>query len=55
MQLFSADTTLYFFITKKRFCPSKFAHNPTRPTVFSQESFCFVKLRQFYSLKCSHL
>ena len=26
---------------------SKVAHIPTRPPVFSPESFCFVKLRQF--------
>ena len=34
--------------------PLKVAHNATRP-VFSQASFCFVQLRQFYSLKFSHL
>ena len=27
--------------------PSKVAHNPTRPPVFSPASFFFVKLRQF--------
>ena len=27
--------------------PSKVAHNPTRPPVFSPASFCYVKLRQF--------
>ena len=47
MQLFSADATI--------FLPSKVAHNPTRLTVFSPTIFCFVKLRQFYSLKFSHL
>ena len=35
--------------------PSKVAHNPTRQPVFSPASFCFVNLRQFYSLKFSHL
>ena len=35
--------------------PSKVAHNPTRPPVFSPASFCFVKLRQFLSLKFSHI
>ena len=28
---------------------SKVAHNPNRSPVFSPASFCFVKLRQFYS------
>ena len=59
MQLFSVDATIF----KKKICPpkhkkklpSKVAHNPTRPTVFSPASFCFVQLRQFYSLKFSHL
>ena len=58
MQLFSADTTIF---SKKKFVPqtikklpSKVAHNPTRPIVFSPASFCFEKLRQFYSL-ISHL
>ena len=37
MQLSSADT---------KQLPSKVAHNPTRPPVFSPVSFCFVKLRQ---------
>ena len=62
MQLFSADTTMSSKKFSKLFCPqnitklsSKVAHNPTRPPVFSQASFCFVKLRQFYSLKVSHL
>ena len=59
MQLFSVDAKMFF---QKMFCPtkhkklpSKLAHNPTRPPVFIPASFCFVKLRQFYSLKFSHL
>ena len=51
-----------FLIFKKNFepqlrkkLPSKVAHNPTRPIVFRQASFCFVKVRQFYSLKFTHL
>ena len=39
---------------KKKRSP-KVHHNPTRPPVFSSVSFCFVKLRQFYSLKFFHL
>ena len=42
---------------KKKFCPpnhknlpSKVVHNPTRPRVFNPASFCFVQLRQFFSL-----
>ena len=61
MQLFSADAKIYF--KKSFFCPpkhkkklpSKVVHNPPRPTVFSPASFCFVQLRQFNSLKISHL
>ena len=30
--------------------PSKVAHNPTRPRVFTPASFCFVQLRQFYGI-----
>ena len=56
MQLFSADCGRYNIKKKNIFVPqnikklpSKFAHNPTRPRVFSPASFCFVKLRQFFS------
>ena len=35
---------------KHKKVPSKVAHNPTRPRVFSPASFCFVQLRQFFSL-----
>ena len=62
MQLFSADATIFLKKIEKTFAPqnikklpSKVADNPTRPTVFSPASFCFVQLRQFYSLKFSHL
>ena len=34
---------------------SKVAHNWLGLAVFSPASFCFVQLRQFYSLKFSHL
>ena len=54
MQLFSADATI---LKKKKIAPqniknlpSKVAHNPTRPRVFSPASFCFVQLIQFFSL-----
>ena len=46
MQVFSADTTI--FKKEKKKSPPK--HNPTRPRVFSPASFCFVQLRQFFSL-----
>ena len=52
MQLFSAAATIFFKKLKKKIAPqdikklpSKLAHNPTRPTVFSPARFCFVKLR----------
>ena len=35
--------------------PSKVAHNWLGLAVVSPASFCFVHLRQFYSLKFSHL
>ena len=48
MQLFSADTTIFFKKILKNFAPqnieklpSKVAHGPTRPPIF------FVKVRQF--------
>ena len=52
---FLVRTPIYFWKKFQNFfCPpkhkkltSKVAHNPTRPPVFSQTSFCFVKLRQF--------
>jgi hypothetical protein len=54
MQLFSAEATIFKKELKNIFdpqnmekLPSKVAHNPTRPPVFSPASFCFVKLRQF--------
>ena len=54
MQLFRADFEIFLRIFQKKFChpkhkklPSKVAHNPTTPPVFSPASFCFVKLRQF--------
>ena len=62
MQL-SADATIFLENKKKHIyspkhekkLPSKVAHNPTRPTVFSPAIFCFVQVRQFFSLKFSHL
>ena len=37
-------------------CPQKLLiHNWLGLAVFSPASFCFVQLRQFYSLKFSHL
>ena len=54
MQLLSADAKIFKKKNQKFFCPpkhkklpSKVAHNPTKPPVFSPASFCFVKLRQF--------
>ena len=39
---------IIFFASKNiKKLPSKVAHNPTRPPVFSPASFFFVKLRQF--------
>ena len=63
MQLFSGDATMFskkisnFFFAPQNIkkMSSKVAHNPTRPPVFSPASFCFVKLRQFHSLKFSQL
>ena len=53
------DTTIFskkkFFCPPKHKTPSKVAHNPTRPRVFSPTSFCFVQLRQFFNLTFSHL
>ena len=56
MPLFSADATIFLKDFLKKICPPKhkkmpskvFAHNPTRPRVFSPASFCFEQLRQFY-------
>ena len=58
MQLFSADAKIFkkksfkiFFAPQNiKNLPTKVAHNPTRPQVFSPASFCFVHLRQFFSL-----
>ena len=55
MQLFSVDAKIFLKKNFKIFfapqnikkLPSKVAHNPTRPPVFSPASFYFVKLRQF--------
>ena len=62
MRLFSADTAIFSKNDSKKFpakalekLPSKVAHNPTRPTVFNPANFRFVQLRQFYSMKFSHL
>ena len=51
MQLFSADATIFlkklkffFYPQNIKNLPSKVAHNPTRPRVFSPASFCFVQL-----------
>ena len=63
MQLFSADAKIFKKKKIKKIfapqniekLPKKVAHNPTRPPVFSPGSFFFVKLRQFLSLKFSHL
>ena len=52
MQLFSADTTIFFFAPQNKKMPSKIAHNPTR--VIIPASFCFVELRQLFSLTFSH-
>ena len=38
---------LKYFLKNIEKLPSKAAHNPTRPPVFSPASFFFVKLRQF--------
>ena len=50
MQLFNVVAKIF----KKIFCPPKHKKNcpknPTIPTILSPTSFCFVKLRQFYSL-----
>ena len=54
MQLFSADAkifskkiSIFFFASQNiKKIPSKVAHNPTRPPVFSPAIFCIVKLRQ---------
>ena len=58
---FSSDATM-LKKNKEKFCPpkhkkmpSKAAHNPTRPTVQLSSKNCYVKLRQFYSLKFSQL
>jgi hypothetical protein len=56
---FFADATIFSYFLKISFppkhkkLPSKVAHNPNRPTVFSPTSFWFVQLRQFYSLNVS--
>ena len=51
MYLFNAVAKIFlkkFFATQNiEKLPSKVAHNPTRPPVFSPASFFFVKLRQF--------
>ena len=55
MQLFNAVTKIFLKKFQNLFLPpqnieklpSKVAHNPTRPPVFSPASFFFVKLRQF--------
>ena len=52
---FLVRTLQYFKKKHKKKLPSKVAHNPTRPRVFSPASFCFVQLRQFFSLTFSHL
>jgi hypothetical protein len=70
MQLFSADATIFkkkklnlklFFFPQKNIekLPSKVAHNPTRPPVFSPASFgleteTLVKSEIFSSLKLSN-
>ena len=55
MQLDSADATIFLPPQNIKKLPSKVAHIPTRPTGFSPARFCFVQLRQFYSLKFPHL
>ena len=51
MHLFSADAKMFLKTLKT----PKVAHNWLGLAVFSPASFCFVKLRQFYILKRSHL
>ena len=53
MQLFSADSAIFLKMFGKKFVPenltklpSKVAHNPPRPRVFSPASFFFVKLKK---------
>ena len=41
------DFEIFFAPQNIEKLPSKVAHNPTRPPVFSPASFFFVKLRQF--------
>ena len=63
MQLFSADAKIFFDKNKIKIYPPKHkkklslkvAHNPTRPRVFSPASIWLCGMRQFYSLKLSHL
>ena len=57
MKFYTADAAMFLKIFAPQTIeklPSK-VHNPTEPPVFIPASFCFVKLRQFYSLKFSHL
>ena len=53
MQLFSADATILFYRFQKKNCSPKTALKSCS-TVFNPEKFCFVQLKQFYSLKLSH-
>ena len=55
MQPFSADAIFKKKKNETKFLTSKVPHNPTRPTVFSPASFCFMQMSQSYSLKFSHL
>ena len=62
MQLFIADATIFLkkknlkkFASQNKTKTSKVADNPARPAIFCPASFCFVQLRQFSSLKFSHL
>ena len=63
MQLFSADTSIFLKKNSKFFCPQKHKQNSPQKLLiipldhqFSvQQVFCSVELRQFFSLKLSHL
>ena len=49
------ENDIFFAIQSIKKLSSKVAHNPTRQPVFSPVSSCSVKLRQYFSLKFSHL